>query len=1170
MVRPHTCVLATAALMIWFALVSSRVHALDTADARLLYNPAITEGKIAFVYGDDIWVADSEGRNAKRITSHAGEEQNPYFSPDGKQIAFTAGYDGNVDVFVIPTDGGEPTRLTWHPGDDIVRGFTPQGKVLFSSQRAVFTRRFAQFFVVDTAGGVSDALPVPTADKGAVSPDGKYLAYTPLGEPFRQWKNYRGGTVSRIWILKLDDLSHEEIPKPADGCNDTEPMWLGDSLYFLSDRDGEFNLYAYDRNSKQVTQCTEHDTFPVGSASAGAGKVIYEQAGWIHLYEPGAGKSRRLKISAAADLTETRPRYATGAKHVRSADISPSGKRAVLDYRGEIVTVPVKKGDPRNLTRTPGAHERSPAWSPDGKSIAFFSDASGEYALVVRPQDGNGDGRSYPLGGAGFYERPIWSPDSQKIAYIDNARALYWIDLATGAKKWIDAEPVYSPINTLSYRWSPDSKWLAYTLSSRAGFQSIQLYSIATTKSHALTDGLIEAADPVFDASGKYLYFLGSTDAGPVKNWFDQSNTDMQATSSVYLVTLAKATPNPLLKESDEEANEENSPKILEPTQGLKELRSLDKSSTAEEMQKIIEENKKIIEQNAKIFEEDQKKVKERLEQLKKESKASNLVSIDLDGIPGRVVALPIESGQISDLTAGTDGQIYYIRRVGVIPGRGPAGRGKTSLRRFELKTREEETLADNIDEIHLSADHKKILYRASTPPGMNAPGGPPSAPVMGIVDAGKFNKGDGALNLEAVSVPVEPRAEWAQILHEAWRINRDYFYAPNMHGADWNRIRAKYEELLPHLTTRGDLNDVMRMMLSELSVGHSFLGGGERLYEPKPIPVGLLGADYEAAEGRYRFKTIYGGAYWDPSLRSPLTAPGVDVKPGEFLLAVDGREIKTDSEVYRLFEGTVGKRVELKVGPRADGSGARTQVVEPIANESNLRNRAWVEANLRKVHERTQGKVAYVYVPNTADMGFVYFKRYFYPQADKAAIIVDERFNGGGQVADYYIDMLRRPLVSFWATRHGEPIRTPSAAIMGPKVMIIDETAGSGGDLLPWMFRKFGLGTLVGKRTWGGLVGILGFPELMDGGAVTAPDLAIFTEEGWVVENVGVAPDIEVEQDPAAVAAGKDPQLDRAIDVVLAELEKSPPARPPARPPFPVRVRAGAKGGTTGAGAVR
>jgi tricorn protease len=1159
MSKPTKTALNMILSVLWLGFLTRDARALDTAETRFLSMPAITEGKIAFVYADDIWVADADGRHPRRVTSHPGEEQNPHFAPDGKHIAFTASYDGNVDAYVIPTDGGEPTRLTRHPGADIVRGFTPDGKVLFNSPRAGFSRGLAQFYLIGLDGGEPQVLPVPTADMGAVSPDGKYLAYTPLGERFRQWKNYRGGTTSRIWILKVQDLSHEEIPKPAGGSNDTEPMWIGDAVYFLSDRDGEFNLNSYDRHSRKVSRLTEHEGFPVESASSGAGKVIYEQAGWLYLYEPGETKSRRLKISVGADLLETRPRYATGARHTRHVDISPSGKRAVLEYRGEIVTVPAKKGDTRNLTQTPGVHERSPVWSPDGKSIAYFSDVSGEYALTIRPQDGKGEAHSYPLGGAGFYERPVWSPDSKKIAFADNARAIYWIDLISGAIKRIAAEPIYGPVNTLHFRWSPDSKWLAYTLTNKAAFQTIQLYALASEKSHALTDGLIETGEPVFDSSGKYLYFLGSTDAGPVKNWFDQSNADMEATSSIYVVTLMKATPNPLLKESDEEvaaeAHEGSSIQDVR-IQPLKELEDFKGDESPEQMKKLVAENKKIQEENKKIYATNLKHASEVSEQTSKQSKNERINTIDIEGIAGRIVALPIASGDITRLTAGDDGQFYFIRHVGGIRESGPAGRSKPSLRRFDLKKREEETLAEGVNDFWLSADRKKMLYRSGEL-GAGGPFGNGSQEplVLGIVDAGKFNKGDGALNLEAVSVRIEPRAEWGQILREAWRINRDYFYATNMHGADWNGVRSKYEELLPHLASRGDLNRVIRMMLSELAVGHSFLFGGDRLYEPKTVPVGLLGADYDTADGRYRLKTIYGGAFWDPSLRSPLSAPGVEVKPGEFLLAVDGKEIKTDSEVYRHFEGTAGKRVELKIGPKTDGSGSRLVIVEPISEESSLRNRAWVEGNLRKVHERTKGKVAYVYVPNTAGAGHEYFKRYFYPQADKEAIIVDERFNGGGQVADYYIDMLRRPLVSFWATRHGEPLRTPNAAILGPKVMIIDESAGSGGDLLPWMFRKFGLGKLIGKKTWGGLVGILGTPVLMDGGFVTAPDIAIFTEEGWVVENVGVAPDVEVEQDPAAIAAGKDPQLDRAIDVVLAELAKSPPVQPPARPAYPIRV---------------
>jgi tricorn protease len=1101
--RTNTLPMAATAMLL--ALMPLAARAVDTADTSFLHEPDIGAERIVFVYADDLWTAKPDGSDVRRLTAHPGSESNPHFSPDGRSIAFTGSYDGNVDAFIIPASGGEPTRLTAHPGEDVVRGFAPDGSVLFASQRQVFTGRFAQFFTVGTAGGFPKRLPVPNGDRAAYSPDGKSLAYTPIGERFRQWKNYRGGTASRIWILTFDGLGVEQVPQPEGRCNDTYPMWVGDAVYFLSDRAGEFNLFAFDRDSKRVTQLTRHDDFPVESASAGAGKIIYEQAGHLFVFDPGAKRSTRLTIGVASDLPETRGRLVSGAKYIRGADISPSGKRAVFEFRGEIVTVPAKKGDVRNLTQTTGAHERSPIWSPDGKSIAYFSDKSGEYALMIEPQDNQGEPKSYSLQGAGFYERPAWSPDSKKIAFIDNSRTLSWIDLDSGKVTKVDSEPIYGPENTLNASWSPDSKWIAYTLTNRAYFQTLYLYSLDDGKSRKLTDGLAEVAEPIFDAGGKYLYFLASTDAGPVKQWFDQSNADMQATHSLFIATLDKKTPNPLLKESDEESDEK--PK----SEGKKE------SGEAGDKGKDDDKGKK-------------------------EEEKPKPVVVDLDGIEARILPLPIPSGNLSNLIPGSEGQIYYIRRVGMVPGRsGEAFAGTPSLARFELKTREEETLAEKVDGFRLSADKKKLLYR--------------SKEAWGIADAGKFTVGKDTLPVGSISVRVTPRDEWPQIFQEAWRINRDYFYATNYHGADWPMLRTRYAAMLPEVPTRDDLNRVIRMLLSELAVGHSYLGGGDRLYEPKTIPVGLLGADFEVADGRYRFRKVYGGLNWDPQLKAPLKAPGVDAKEGEYLLAVDGQDLKDDTEVYRLFEDKVGRRVELKVGPKPDGTDARTVTVEPVGNEGGLRNRDWVEGNLKKVRERTGGKVAYVYVPNTAEMGHAYFKRYFFPQVGADAIIVDERFNGGGSVADYYIDLLRRPQVSYWAMRHGDVLRTPGAAIPGPKVMIIDETAGSGGDLLPWMFRKFDLGKLVGRRTWGGLVGILGFPVLMDGGRVTAPDLAIFTEDGWVVENEGVPPDIEVEQSPAEVARGKDPQLDKAIEVVLEELRKSPP-KTIERPPFPTRVR--------------
>ncbi len=1088
---------ALAPLLLLIALAGpSGALAVDTTDTAFLHEPAVGGGRVVFVYADDLWTARVDGSDVRRLTAHPGPESSPYLSPDGKLVAFSATYDGNPDVYVVPIEGGEPTRLTWHPGPDAAVGFSPEGQVLFRSPRSVSSNRYNQFFAVSPKGGAPTPLPVPNGYRAAYSPDGKYLAYTPLNEPFRQWKNYRGGSASRVFVMKLDDLSVQVIPQPEGRCNDTYPCWVGESVYFLSDRAGEFNLFAYDRASKAVEPLTRHDDFPVEAASAGPGQVVYEQAGHVWLFDPTSKHATRLKIGVAADLVETRPRMATGAKFVRAADPSPTGQRAVVEFRGEILTVPARKGDVRNLTRSPGVHERSPIWSPDGKLIAYFSDASGEYRLQVEPQDGKGEPKTYGLQGSGFYERPAWSPDGKKVAYVDNSRTLRWVDLDSGKVTTVGSDAVYGPVNTMSLAWSPDSRWIAYTLTNKAYFQTLNLYSLEDQMSTALTDGLAEVAEPAFDAGGKYLYFLASTDAGPLKQWFDQSNADAQATHSVFLAVLAKATPNPLIKPSDEEGAEK--PKELE---------------------------------------KDAKKAEPKVP------------TIDLDGIESRVIALPVPGGNLANLEAADEGKVCYLRRVGMVPGKaGEAYAGTPSLVRFDLKTREEETLAEKVDDFKVSADRKKVLYH--------------SKETWGIADLGKFAVGKDALPVGSISVKVEPRAEWAEMLAEAWRINRDYFYDKQMHGADWPAMRAKYAKLLPEVPTRADLNRVIRMMCSELAVGHSYLTGGDLLYEPKSVPVGLLGADYEVVEGRFRFKKVYGGLNWDPELKAPLVAPGVEVKAGEFLLAVDGEDLTPTREVYAAFEDKVGKRVELKVGPRADGTGARTVVVEPIAAEFALRNRDWVEGNLRKVRERTGGKVAYVYVPNTADLGHSYFKRYFFPQVDKQGIIVDERFNGGGQVADYYIDILRRPVVSYWAMRYGAPIRTPGAAILGPKVMLIDETAGSGGDLLPWMFRRFKLGTLIGKRTWGGLVGILGFPPLLDGGRVTAPDLAFYTDDGWKVENEGVPPDVEVEQWPADVMAGKDPQLDRAIETILESLKANPPKdlEPPA-PPTRVRPKADVAG---------
>ena len=1070
----------------------------------MLEQPAVSATHVAFVYAGDLWVARLDGSDVRRLTTHPGQESRPRFSPDGQWIGFTGEYDGNTDVYLVPVAGGEPRRLTWHPGGDSVRDFTPDGKeILFISQRDVYTNRFAHLFRVPVAGGFPTRIPIPSCSKAAMSPDGRKLAYVPLNEAFNQWKNYRGGTAARIWIYDLADQSVVEVPQPAGRCNDSDPMWIGTTVYFRSDRAGEFNLFSYDPSSKAVVQLTRHADFPIQNAWAGGGRIVYEQAGWLHLFEPASAQVTRLKIGVPADVIETRARFVDGADYVRSADISPSGSRAVFGFRGEIVSVPAEKGDPRNLTNTTGANERHPAWSPDGKTIAYVSDESGENQLVLAPQDGHGERRFLSPGGAGFYEDLVWSPDGKFLSFLDNARTLYRIDVASGKVERIDQEPIYGVFPTLQHAWSDDSRWIAYTRMERSGFKRAYLYDVAAARSQPITDGLSDVSEPVFDAGGKYLYLAASTDAGPFNTWFSQASADIEQTNALYLVVLGKGTPSPFAKESDEEGQED-------------EKKNKEKEDEEEEEEKGKED----------------------------EEKEPASVAIDLDGIAQRTVAFPLPAAYYSNVVAGEEGQLFYLKSERARFNGEEASSEAAKLCRFDLEERKEKVLLEDVLGFTLSCDHEKALLRME--------GGWWIAPVTG--DEVETEKGK--LAIDKIQVRIDPREEWAQIFDDVWRINRDYFYDPKMHGADWNAMKTKYAQFLPHLAVRSDLNRVIRWLCSELAVGHSYSGGGDTLVKGKSVPGGLLGADYDVAGERYRFVKVFGGLNWTPDLRAPLTEPGVDVKAGELLLAVNGVDLRTNESLYARFENTADKLVELTVGPNADGSGSRVVKVVPIADESALRNRDWVEGNIQKVTEATDGRVAYVYVPDTADRGHVYFKRYFFPQADREAIIIDERHNGGGSIADYYIDILRRPYVAHWAMRYGEDLVTPQGAIFGPKVMVIDETAGSGGDLLPWMFRKFGLGKLIGRPTWGGLVGILGFPELMDGGFITAPNLAIWTEdEGFTVENVGVPPDIEVEQEPKLVAAGHDPQLEKAIEVVMQELAKNPPKKA-VKPEYPVRVR--------------
>jgi len=1095
-----------------FALLAAGLLAPATAhaqpnptDTRMLSMPAVSAKNIAFVYAEDLWVADGDGKNPKRLTSDIGVESNPVFSPDGQTIAFSAQYDGNTDVYTIPTTGGAVTRLTSHPARDTVRGFTPDGKsVLFASPRNAHSVRHDQLFTVPLAGGMPTQLPIPWGFEAAYSPDGDFIAYTPVRDATFQWKNYRGGTHSRIWIYNVKTHDVTEISQPKDRCNDLDPNWIGHTIYFRSDRAGEYNVFSYNTDDKKLTQLTKFTDFPVLDIATDGTKLLFEQAGYLHQMAPPMTESTRLKVGIAIDNPEARPRFAKGAKYVRDVSVSPSGSRVAVEFRGEIVTVPVEKGEFRNLTNSPGAHDRNPSWSPDGKTIAYFSDEGGEYQMVLAPQTGKGEAKKVKLTGSGFYFNPIWSRDAKKVLFTDNSQTLWYLDVEGGKVTKI-VEPRHrlgsQPTAT---SWSPDSKHVAYASNTPAAISRVFVYSLESGQSTAVTDGLTEATDPVFDASGKYLYFRSSNDTGMSKHGFSQSAADSRPPRfALNLVVLTKNLPSPFLRENDEEKGEQPTPQI------------------------------------------DPKKAE---------------FKIDFEGIDQRILSFPLPQGNYGALQAGPAGALYYVSRPDPTPGGPPPS---ATLFRYDIDRKRASTVQAGVTAYELTPDGRKLLYASggswyvtSSSGGGGAPfgggvrpGGLPTAPAP---SAG----GDGKVNFETVEVRVEPRTEWKQIFTEAWRINRDFFYDPNMHGADWPAMKKKYEPFLADCTSSGDLYRVIRWMLSELAVGHSYINSfGERTGERKTVPGGLLGADYELVDGRYKFKKIYGGLNWSATMRSPLTAPGVNVKEGDFLLAVNGKELKAPTEVYAPFENTEGKLVEITVGPSADGKGSRTVTVEPIGDELNLRNLDWVQGNLKKVEKATGGKIGYIHVRDTAAGGMADFKRYFFPQIDKDGLIVDERYNRGGQIADYYIDILRRPFASYWAPRHGADWRSPSAAVFGPKVMIIDEGAGSGGDMLPYMFRKFGLGPLVGKRTWGGLVGISGFPTLMDGGNVTAPNIAIWVPDGgFIIENDGVAPDHDVNMWPKDVIAGKDPQLEKAIELALDALKKNPPKKDE-RPAYPKRV---------------
>jgi tricorn protease len=1093
-------VLAVAAVL---AFVTAVAHPLSSAPAptRLLRTPAVSATQIAFSYANNIWVVDRSGGMARRVTSFAGGAGNPKFSPDGQTIAFTAAYGGNNDVYVVPASGGEPRRLTWHPGADTVQGWTPDGKsVMFASTRATWAPSgAARFWTVPAAGGVEEPMPLPRGYQGKISATGSHIAYRMNSSWDEERRNYRGGQNKPIWIVDLK--TYDLVTPPFTNSKDMDPVWVGRSVYFLSDRDGISNVWAFDTGNKQLRQLTKFTDFDVKSIDANGSAVVFEQAGRVHSLDADSGRTRVIDIVATGDFPWMMPKWEDVSSRATNIALSPTGKRAVVEARGEIFTIPTDKGDVRNLTRSSGAADRDPAWSPDGKYISYFSDKSGEYRLVIAPQDGVTAPREIDLKNPKHYYTASWSPDSKKILFSDTDLKVWVVDVESGAAKMVGSDPWMVPSRTLNPVWSPDSKWVAYASRLRSLYHAVFVSNVETGATHQVTDAMADSVSPAWDASGKYLWFLASRDFGLASQWLDMTSYDRPVTFGLYFAILKKSDATPLLPESDEETAR---------TEASGEGRPAPRVPVT--------------------------------------------VQVDPDGLDRRIVAVPgVTERAYTQLRSGVAGTVYYLEG--------------TTLQRYRLSERRPAQFATGVTTYVISADGHKMLYRGAGGGGGRGGGGAaPAGPALFVVDADKAPPAanSGRLDVE-LQMYLDPKEEFKQIFKEGWRNQRDYLYVQNMHGSNWRQMEEMYGQLLPHVMHRSDLNFLLDNMGAELAVGHSYVRGGD-LPAAGASNGGLLGADFVVEGGRYKITRIYDSENWNPELRGPLATPGVQVVVGDFVLAVNGAPLVAPDNIHRLLDGTANRQTVLTVNSRPVMEGARQITVVPIGNEQGLRTRAFVEDNRRKVSELSGGKLAYVYLPNTGQGGYQSFNRYYFSQQDKQGVVVDERYNGGGSAADYIIDVLARDFDGYFNNVAGEryPFTSPSAGIWGPKVMIINEMAGSGGDLMPFMFRRRGLGPLIGTTTWGGLVHTADTPGFIDGGSMIAPRGGFFTRDGkWAVENEGVAPDIEVENFPKDVIAGRDPQLERAVQEALKLLAAKPVDRLSKEPPSPLwGVRKGGGGG--------
>ena len=1066
----------------------------------LLKQPSISADKLAFVYAGDIWLANRDGSNPRRLTSSPAQENSPSFSPDGTQITFAATYEDNIDVYVVAVSGGQARRLTWHPGPDIPTGWTSDGTaVTLVSARETDHGRSGQLYHVSLQGGMPMKQMESRIYRGVYDSGDKRLAYIAHGSGYNGlfggssgWKGYRGGTTPAIRIMDIGAQTVKTIP--GAGATNFNPIWLDGQLYFVSDRENKiFNIYRYDPASTAITKISNEAVWDVRSAGGHGSTIVYEAGGRLKNIDLENGQLTEIPIAINPDLPQLRSRWKDAGKTITHIGLSPSGKRAIITARGEVFTVPVEDGSTRNITADGTKHEYTAIWSPKGDQIAYITKSEGGQSLIIEDQTGRGDRAQYELG-PHFYRLLEWGiGDDSRIVYQDNHLSLYAIELPSGSILKIATGMRRENIEVSI---SGDGKWLAYTLEQANYNRDLVLLNFASGTTSVVTDGAADIASPVFSRDGSYLYFAASTNSGPIQVGLNMTSQERPYRAGIYALVLAADGKSPVLGGSGDENEDEV------------------------EADNDKDENK----------EDDSDKTPE--------------TQIDLQNLSQRIVALPIAERNYRNLAVGKEGNLFYLQAVQPGASVEPPGAkegAKNVLLRFDFEEKEATSLLTGVNGFVISAKGTHMI--------INKADG--SLEVAEIADELEPEK----LMLDGLRLRVNPREEWVQIFDEAWRMEKEYFYAANMHGLDWQAVYDRYRPLVDHVGRREDLSALLVEMIAEMQVGHNRTSGGD-VYQEQGAKTGLLGANFRINNGRYQLARVYTGESWNPFIKAPLATPGNEAREGEYILAINGQELGSADNIFEALQGTDGKQVTLRVGPQADGRQAREIMVEPVDSERMMRLWSWVENNRRAVDEASNGRVGYVYLPNTAGAGYTFFNRMFFAQVDKQAMIIDERSNSGGQAANYITEVLSRKHLSGWKDRDGQIFNTPAGAVHGPKVMLIDQDAGSGGDFLPYSFRQLGIGKLIGTRTWGGLIGIFANPILMDGGVLTVPFFRFFdADNNWSVENEGVAPDIEVALDPIASNQGRDTQLERAISEVLSQLEDFENPVPTVAPALPTEL---------------